>query len=156
MELVLDGYEGGREVIPDGTQVQALVLEVKDRPSIFNEEDKDGNVVLDEDGQPKKKMQMSFKFKILEGEFKGEEVYGNTNLTFSKHPDCKLRVWVQEILGKDTLKDGFRVDTEMLEGLTCRINIAMRQGKKQADGSFKQTNYVSDVMRDDDNSNEPF
>lgn len=157
MELTLEDAGGEeRTIIPDGTNVRAKVLEIKEQQSIFDEEDSDGNKILNEDGTPKKKMQVSFKFQVDEGEHKGSVVYGNTNTTFSMHPNCKLRVWVQEILGRDSLRSGFKLDTEMLEGLTCRINIAVRNGKKQADGTIKRTNYVSDVFRDDQDAEDPF
>jgi hypothetical protein len=157
MELVLDDYEPPekREVIPDGTNVLARVVSIREKQSNFDEEDFDGNKILDENGNPRKKMQVSFKFVIDEGEYKGAEVFGNTNTTFTKHPSCKLRIWVQEILNRDSLKPGFKLDTEMLEGLTCRVNVAVRNGK-WPDGTAKQTNYVSDVFRDSSEDSEPF
>lgn len=119
--------------IPDGDILEAEVVNCEHRETPFDDENNPGQ----------KKKEVSFRFKVTdEGEYNGRTVFGSTPVTFTSHPDCKLRVWVQELLGMDSLPGGFRFDTDTLIGLPCRIAV----GAKEREGKSTR-NYVMDVLR---------
>lgn len=114
------------ETIPVDTLAKAEVVKVDVAESPF---------WVDEDDHAKgKKEQVSFRFRINEGEFEGRQLFGNTPTTFTDHPDCKLSGWVREILDLDEFPTDFSFDTEQLEG--CSVNIIVghrRSGKEFVD-----------------------
>jgi hypothetical protein len=123
----------GVEAIPDGDILTAEIANCEERDSLFDDDKNPGT----------KRREVSFRFRITEpGEFYDRVVYGNTPTTFTTHSDCKLRMWVQEIMGVDDLAKGFRFNTETLLGLPCRVVIA--QYPKKAGGVG---NRVQDVFR---------
>lgn len=125
------------EPIPDGEILEAEVSNVEIRDSFYEDEKNPGQ----------KKKQVSFRFNITAaGEYAGRTVFGNTPMTFSNHSECKLRVWVQELLGEDVLPVGFKFDTEALIGLPCRLAVGARESTSQQ-GAKKVKNYVADVIR---------
>lgn len=96
----------------------------------------------DDDGNPVQRVE--FKFNIVDqGPFDGTNVWGDTPTKFNTHPDCKLRGWASAILGS-TLSVGYRLDTDLLVGHECRINVGLREYEK--DGQTKQRNFVKDVI----------
>lgn len=135
-EFVLEEAEQF-EAIPDGEILAAEVSNVEHRETPFEDERNPG----------KNRWEVSFRFKVLEeGPFYGRTVFGRTPTTFSSHPDCKLRVWVQELLGEDSLPSGFKFDTDTLIGLPCRIAVTMKE-KPGKDGTPVKRNDVVDVLR---------
>jgi hypothetical protein len=126
------------ETIPDGEILTAEVVNVEERDSFYEDERNPGQ----------KKKQISFRFAITEpGEHAGRVVFGNTPTTFTNHADCKLRIWVQELLGEDELPVGFKFNTDALIGLPCRLAIGARE-RLGADGKTKVSkNFVADVIR---------
>lgn len=72
-----------------------------------------------DDGQPR--IEVTFKFRILDGEFEDQFVWGRTTPTFTTNPDCKLRKWVQAIMGLDEIPVGFSYEDEDLVGKDARI-----------------------------------
>lgn len=126
------------EAIPVDTVLEAEVDKVEERETPF---------WIDQNDESKgKQRQVSFKFRITDAEHSGRVLFGNTPTTFSNHPDCKLRVWVQEILGVDTLPLGFKLDLSQLEGAPIKVVVGNRS-KKAADGSEVVKDFVSDVIR---------
>lgn len=120
------------EKIPDGEILQAEVVKVGKQTKPWK--DDDGNDVV----------RVNFEFRVTEeGPFFGRRVWGETPTTFSTHSDCKLRVWIQELLGEDDLPKGFNLKTSMVEGLPCRIAVAQRTNQT----TKKTTNFVADVIR---------
>lgn len=127
------------EAIPEDTILEAEIDTVEERETPF---DIDKN-----DPSKGKQRQVSFKFRVTqEGEHNGRVLFGNTTTTFSNHPDCKLRVWVQEILGQDKLPLGFKLDLSQLEGAPIKVVVGNRT-KKAADGTDVVKDYVDTVMR---------
>lgn len=119
------------ETLPEDTVLPAVVRKVEQRTSPF---DVDPN-----DPSKGKREEVSFQFQVTEGEHQGRVFFGNTPTYFDASPNCRLRVWVEEILGVDELPVGFKFDTDDLVDLP--VNIALGVGKK------KGKNYVADVMR---------
>lgn len=117
--------------IPEGEILKAEVVKVSKQIKPWK--DDNGNDIE----------KVVFEFRITEeGEWKSRRVWGETPVTFNSHSDCKLRFWVQELLGEDSLPGGFKFDTDMLEGIACRIAIANRTNK-----TGKVREYATDVMR---------
>lgn len=123
-----------REPIPDGTVVDAELVEVGER---------DGRFWIDKDDHSKgKQREINWKFRITEdGPFFDRFVWGNTPTWFDNHPACKFRIWTQELLGYDELPLGFELDIEDLPGQPCRIRV------KLWESNGKSGNEVSDVLR---------
>lgn len=122
------------EKIPDGTFVEAEVVAVKKEPHKFFKE---------EDGSPQ--IKVNFRFKILEGEFVNRQVFGMTPTTFTTHDDCKLRQWVEALLGVDEIAPGFKFTLGDLVSTKARIVIGLREyvDKEGKDG---WNNEVRDVI----------
>lgn len=132
-------------VIPDGSRLNAVVERAEERESFFKNDD--GTV----------RYEVSFLFKITEtGEWNGTKVFGNTPTTFSTHPDCKLRAWVQEILGGDDLPVGFELNIDDLVGMPVRIVTGVRARKDKNGKVVSEKHYVQDVMAALDEDIEPF
>lgn len=96
----------------------------------------------DDDGNNVKKVEFKFAIKDEEGPFDGTNVWGETGTRFNSHPDCKLKNWSQAILANE-LPVGFRLDTDMLVGHTCKVLVGLKEYEK--DGQTKQRNHVKDV-----------
>lgn len=127
------------EAIPEDTIVEAEIQTVEERETPF---DIDKN-----DPSKGKQHQVSFRFNVTgPAEYAGRVLFGNTPVTFSNHPDCKLRVWVQEILGTDTLPLGFKLDLSQLEGAPVKVVVGNRV-KQAADGTTVAKDFAQDVLR---------
>jgi len=122
--------------IPDGEILPAIVEKVEKRQTPFD---------VDRDDPSKgKRWEVSFTFIIDEGnDFEGRKVFGNTPTTFTTHPDCKLRRWLQELLNiEGDMGAGHEVNLSDFVGVSCRVQVA---AKKRDDGTTK--NYVAEVVR---------
>jgi hypothetical protein len=100
--------EGGELVLlPAGTPLLAEVVkvEVKDHPFFWKDKD---------DHSKGKQEQVAFTFKVIDEEFFGRFVYGDTPTTFNDNERCKLRRWVEEIFAFDNLAPGFEFETDTL------------------------------------------
>lgn len=129
------------EAIPANEVIEAMIEEVEVKDSPFD--------VDEGDPSKGKKQQVSFKFRVTEeGQWNNRVLWGNTPTTFSSHPDCKLRVWVQEILGLDSLNpdDDFSFDTDHLVNMPVNIVVGNRN-KKTVDGSNIVKDFVQSVIR---------
>lgn len=125
-----EGTQFEYESLPADSVLEAEVVDVTVEDSFF--------WVDDNDHSKGKKQQVSFRFRVTDGEYAGRNFWGNTPTYFDSSPNCRLRVWVEELLGADELPVGFSFDTDMLVGAPCRIVLGL---------SKKGKNFVSDVMR---------
>lgn len=120
------------DVIPDGEILNAIVDNCEQRPSPW---------LTETNGDPVQ--QVAFRFRITEeGDYEDKTLFGDTPVTFSNHSDCKLRMWVQELLGEDTLPTGFRFNTDTLIGLPCRVVVGEYTTK-----AGKKGNKAQDILR---------
>lgn len=127
------------EAIPQDTVVEAEIEQVEERVTPF---DIDKN-----DPSKGKQKQVSFRFRVTgPSEYEGRVLFGNTTTNFSNHPDCKLRVWVQEILGQDQLPVGFKLDLEQLEGAPIKVVVGNKP-KKNADGTESVRDFADQLIR---------
>ncbi len=123
--------------IPENEILEAEILDIEIRES---------NFWLDPDDESLgKQKEVSFKFKITEnGPYSGSWVWGSTSTLFSTHPNCKLRLWTEEILGVDEgLPVDFSLNTEDLVGQNVRVIIANYWSPKNERNQHK----VSDLQR---------
>lgn len=100
----------------------------------------------DENGNPQKKVFFTF---VLKGDEYGKnrKLWGETSTTFSRHPDCKLRAWTQEILGGGELQKEFKLDTDALEGADVRVLVGYEEWEsKKNPGTKDWKNTVKDVI----------
>ena len=138
-ELKESEYEE-RVPLDHGSIVEAVILSAQEQDSFWDLDDNDPS--------KGKKPEVSFKFEITEeGTYNGRWVWGSTPTFFDDNPRCKLRIWVQEAFGLDELPIGFKFSLEQLEGQPVRIHVAK---------SPKGRNYVTDVLRLEDQMEEPF
>jgi hypothetical protein len=92
--------------------------------------------------------EVSFKFRIVGGDFDGRWVWGSANASWDETDGCRLFGWTKEIMGVDTLPSGFVFDTDNLVSLNCRIHV---QQYVKSDGSIG--NKVKNVLRSINQSN---
>ena len=127
------------QAIPANEVLAAEIVTCEERETPFWIDDKDHS--------KGKQRQVSFWFRITEdGEYYGRNLFGNTPTTFSTHPDCKLRIWVQEVLDMDSLPEGFEFEPSDLEGLPVKVVVGNRP-KTNQDGSVTQKDFVEQVIR---------
>lgn len=120
------------DAIPDGEILEAILDTCEQRESRY---------FKNADDTPQ--LEVSFRFRVIEdGDWFDRIVFGNTPTTFSTHSDCKLRMWVQELLSEDQLPVGFKFDTDTLVGQPCRIVVSQYKSK-----AGKAGNSVQDVLR---------
>jgi len=124
-------------LIPENEVLEAEILDVEVKDSFFWND-------VDDHSQGKQK-EVSFKFNITEdGKYKGVWVWGSTSTIFNTHPNCKLRLWTEEILGVDEgLPVDFSLNTDDLEGQSVRVIISNYYSKKHE----AQRHKVSDLQR---------
>lgn len=134
------GSEGGGgsterkpfEPIEEDTVIEAVVAAVKVEPHKH---------FKDDEGNPEIKVNFEFNFE-LNGQKR--KLWGDTPTTFTTHPDCKLRNWVQQILGGGELPAGFKLNTDTLVDTPVRIVVGYRSWDK--DGKKGWKNEVKDLM----------
>lgn len=122
-------------VIDEGTILEAEITKVQKIVKPFK--DDDGNPVV----------RVEFSFKIVDEKYTGKFLWGETPTTFTTHPDCKMRAWVQEILAVNELAKDFKFDTDSIVGSRCRVVVGLREWADKTTGEIKQRNFVSDVIR---------
>lgn len=127
------------QLIPDGEVLAAEVIVCEVRETPFDDEKNPGE----------KQKEVSFRFQVTEpGEYENRQVFGRTPTTFNSNEACKLRMWVQELLGMDKLPEKFRFNTDTLIGLPCRVSVSQRTSKpSDKNPRGKTSNYVFDVLR---------
>jgi hypothetical protein len=133
MELVLQEVEE-ITLIPEETILTAEVLAVTEVVKPWKDE-KTG-----ED-----QVKIAFDFMITDPEHRGVKVSGETPTTFNNGSFCKLYGWVCELMGRDSLPEKFKLDTELLVGSPCRIVIAHTKPKDPKKNRPRE--FVSDVLR---------
>jgi hypothetical protein len=126
-------------IIPAETIVTAEVV---------NAEEKETPFWADENDHSKgKSRQVSFRFKVLGGEYDDTIIFGNTGVYYSDN--SKLGGWVREILAVDELPEEF--DTDNLIGAVVKIIIGNRSkdvnGVQTITGHFAET--IARVTDDD-------
>mgnify|MGYP000926634079 FL=1 len=116
-------------ITPDFYDVEVVKVELRDKPDW---------AIRD----PEVTKEVSFQFRILNGEFARRMMWGNAAPFFNYSPKCRLRIWVQGILGVDELPEDYELDLDSLAGKKCRILVGNRENNK---GETKD--FVQDVFQ---------
>lgn len=108
------GQRGPRKdfpAIPEGQilNVEVIEVELRDRPewAIRNPDDETKEV--------------SFRFRVVDGEYAKRNLWGTTMPWFNFSPKCRLRIWVQGILGVDELPEDFELKLNEVYDANKRI-----------------------------------
>lgn len=124
-----------REPFPNNSVYEAVILSCDEQESRWpvNDDEPDGP----------KKMQLSFKFEVIDPEEKFDKrwVWGNCSAYLSTEPRNKLRQWTQGIMDMDVLPEGYILDTDEFVGRQARIVIG---AKERANGNGI-SNFVVEV-----------
>jgi len=136
-----EGEKKEFDIIPDDTILGAVV--VKSEKAVKPYKDDDGNPII----------KVEFSFKVTdEGEYRNRRVWGETPTTFTTHPDCKLRAWVQEALAVAELPKDFTFNLADLNDQPVRVVVGVRSWTDKSTGNLQERNYVKDVIRDRDHA----
>lgn len=114
-----------QEIVP----VEVIKVELRDKPEWAIKD-------------PNQTQEVSFRFRVLDGDHKGRNLWGNAAPYFSQDPRCRLRLWTQAVLGLDVLPLDFNLDLDELTGAHARVLVGNRETK---DGVIKD--FVQDVFQ---------
>jgi hypothetical protein len=144
-QFVLEDARGGGgagekkefDPIPDGTMVEAELVSAEKRLHKF---------FKDDDGNPQPIV--TFGFRVTQsGPYHNRRVWGDTPTTFNSHENCKLRQWVEGLLGENDLEPGFTFKLSDLIGSHARISIEYQEwDSKREPGKRDWKNFVADVF----------
>lgn len=118
--------------IPNGTELDATVIEVKERIAPFRDKVTQEPVKLTE-----------YTFEVRHGD-QDRRVWGEARAD-EWYPGSKHWSWVQEMLAQD-LPDDFTLNTDHLEQTRCRIVVGVRNYTDK-EGTPRERNFVRDVKR---------
>jgi hypothetical protein len=128
---------------PDDTYYPCVLEQVEEREVKFQKKDKATGLKTNEQGVFYK---WRWKFRIIEGEFAGDLLYGESSSEFSTRDDNKIRQWSEALLGRE-MEIGEELDTDsMLLGLPCYITVSHGEPRKKADGEFFYPCEVDEVL----------
>lgn len=120
----------GFEPLPDRAILDVEVVKVEER-------EKPEWAIYD----PEVTTEVSFRFRVVGGPHDKRNIWGTSAVFFNYSPKCRLRIWVQGILGVEELPEGFDLNLDDLTGRKCRILVGNRINKK---GDVKD--FVQDVF----------
>lgn len=89
--------------------------------------------------------EINFEFRITDGPYAKRRFWTDVPFEISDWSGCKLRLYLQEILGYNELPESFELDTDDLsffEGLPCRIRVNTYYSKKHDE----DRNGIDDVL----------
>lgn len=140
-------------LLPEGEIFDALIESAQVRETPFWESREDyERVQRGEAPLGKKQKEVNFKFMLDDtaGEFAGKTVYGSTPTTFSTAPECKLRRWVQEILGvSEDLPEGYEIQLDdegyITEFVGVSVRVQIKHKKPNKEGRIRAE--VGEVIR---------
>lgn len=132
--------EGTQELLPTGVLLYAEVANVEVREHPFFLKDKD-------DPSKGKQEQVSFRFLIMDEQYAGRTVFGDTPTTFNDNERCKLRRWVEEIFAFDTLTPGFQFELSDLVGNPVYVIMRTETYNDKKTGEQKTVQRVDSLVR---------
>lgn len=79
--------------------------------------------------------EFKFHFKLTGGDYKNRHFWAEAEAEISDWDKCRLRLWLQEILGVNELPESFTIsddpaDLVQYSGLPCRIRISQYESQK--------------------------
>lgn len=115
--------------LKDDTEVLAQVVDITMRERTFR------------DNETAKRL--SFKFKLItDDDHNNDELYGETSVNFTDHPNCRLYRWAETLLGM-RLPPHYQLDTDDLLDKRCRAII--QYGTYEKNGQTVEFNKVKDI-----------
>lgn len=100
-------------------------------------------VTFPSDPNPQKRI--GWKFRIESDDaHDGRDIWGETSVKFSKHPDCRLYSWSEALLGQE-LPAGYHLDLDTLLDRRCRVIIEKKEYTDKKTGEPKTINKVREV-----------
>lgn len=119
--------------IPEGEIVDVEVVEVEIR---------DINPEFRAKYKIKEDKEISFRFKVISGNYKNRNLWGNAKPYWNDSDNCRLRLWTQEIFGVDRMPEGYEFDTDDFPGMKARVVVRNYQKRDGSTGDG-----VQDVLR---------
>ncbi len=132
-----DGGERKFPLLPEDSLHEAVVNSIKEQETKLK----------NDDGTPV--VRMSFGFTVTAGDYQGSKIWGETGVKLATHPDCKLRNWLQELLGQPIAAD-MVIDTDDFIGNNCRILVGHRSWTDKETNELRTRHFVKDVLRSRD------
>ena len=97
------------------------------------------------DGKEKSFDKWRWTFQIVEGDYAGLKLYGETEDRLTTHPDNKVRQWA-EVLRGVAFEVGEGLDTDDLLGLPCVVTALHEDPRPKKDGTMFYGCMVKDVF----------
>ncbi len=126
---------------PDDQYYPCVLEKVEEREVKFQKKDKSG-ARTNEQGVFYK---WRWVFRIQEGEFADDALYGDTSAEFSTRDDNKIRQWSEALLGRE-MEVGEELDTDNMIGLPCYVTVRHGEPRAKADGEFFYPCEVDEVL----------
>lgn len=99
-------------------------------------------------GEQKSFNKIEWIFKIIDGEFSGKEVRGETGAYLTDHPENKFRNWSEALLNR-SLDLGFVLDETDLLGGTALITVKYVEDRKDSDKKWPRVDDVIALAEDE-------
>jgi len=96
----------------------------------------------------KDEYEVSFRFRVIDGDYKGQPIFGTAKPYLNDSDTCRLRFWLQELLGVDSLPSDFSFkfdennEVPDLVGLQCQVLV---KNRVKQDGT--KAHAVAEVLR---------
>lgn len=125
--------------LPAGVLLKAKLedLDVKEIP--FNDK---------KTGEPKTFSKIEWTFKIIDGEYQGKDVRGETSAFLTDHPDNKFRNWSEALLNR-SLDLGFVLDEQDLVGSVGLITVKYVTDRKDEEKKWARVDDVIALSEDE-------
>lgn len=124
--------------IPEDEILAAEVTAVDLRQKPFNDKETGAEI-----------WRLEFAFIVTEpgSAWEDQRLWGDTSTLFNSNPNCKLRAWAAELMEAEELGPQFRLDTDELIGLPCRVVVGQKPYIDKLTQLEKRRNFVKDVIR---------
>ncbi len=127
------------EAIPEGTY-DAVVARIQYKPINLEK-----TPWLDKQVERGVEAQIGFAFKIVGDKFTNRWLWQDVDAEISDYSKCKLRLYLQELLGENELPESFKFNEEDYDnyvGLPCRIRVK----QYWSDKGNENRNSIEDVI----------
>lgn len=99
-------------------------------------------------GEAKSFQKIEWIFKVIDGEFQGKEVRGETSAYLTDHPENKFRNWSEALLNR-SLDLGFVLDESDLVGATSLITVKYVADRKDEEKKWPRIDDVIPLAEDE-------
>ncbi len=99
-------------------------------------------------GEAKQFSKIEWTFKVIDGEYQGKDVRGETSPYLTDHPDNKFRNWSEALLNR-SLDLGFVLDESDLEGAVALITVKYVADRKDDEKKWRRVDDVIPLTEDD-------